>query len=231
MSSITVCAYCGQTPTQITRDHVVPRTLWGDTGLPPRTVTVPACIPCQARWDMQAGYFRNTIIAMIDKGAHKVANVVLEGPVVRSLERDPKAVAAFFRKPRMLPKTTPSGLFAGYHLSFQIDWNRFATVPEKIVRGLFYFKSQVPLDERYTVRVFQGNGFWSVPGFPELLSQMENSAGFGDDVFQVRSVRYDKDHNYTAWLLQFYQQIAFFAWTEPVLPQQQAGADGAAALS
>jgi len=222
------CAYCGQPSPELTRDHVVPRALWGGTGLPGHVVVVPACRPCQERWDLQAEYFRNSAIAMIDKGSHEVANRVLEGPVIRSLERSQKAVAAFFRNPSVLPRTSPGGIFTGFGLAFQLDWERFATVPEKIVRGLFYHKSQVPLSDRHVVRVFPGNGFWADQGVQNLLAVMDASAGFGDDVFQVRCTRDTNDPHCTAWLLVFYQQLAFFAWTEAVVGSAPDAVPGAA---
>lgn len=210
-----ICAYCGQCPPKLTRDHVVPRALWGDSDLPAHVATVPACLDCQQRWDRQADYFRNSIIAMIDSGSHPVANQVLEGTLIRSLRRNPKAVAAFFRNPRMLPRITSGGLFTGYGLAFQLDMDRFVTVPEKIVRGLFYYKWQMPLSERHFVEVFPGNEFWSDEGFQNLLANMSPSAGFGDDVFQVRYTQDEHDLHCTAWLLLFYQTLGFFAWTEP----------------
>jgi len=153
---------------------------------------------------------------MIDKGAHSVADRVLDGPVVRSLERNPKTVAAFFRNLRLLPRMSPGGLFRGYGAAFQLDLDRFAKIPEKIVRGLFYHKSQVPLSKEHAVRVFPGNEFLADQGFQNVLETMDASAGFGDDLFQVRCTRDASDAHCTAWLLQFYQQLIFFAWTEPI---------------
>ena len=115
----------------------------------------------------------------------------------------------------MLPRASSGGLFTGYDLAFQLDWERFATVPEKIVRGLFYHKSRVPLSDQHAVRVFPGNGFWADQGFQNLLATMDASAGFGNDVFHVRCTRDVNDPHCTAWLLVFFQQLAFFAWTEP----------------
>jgi hypothetical protein len=194
-----ICAYCGQCPEEITRDHVVPRAMWGGKGLPSHVVVVPACRPCQERWDLQATYFRNTLIAMMDKGAHPVANRVLEEKVVSSLGRDRKAQAALFHNPRMVPRMSPGGLFLGKGLGFDLDWKRFATIPEKIVRGLFYFKSKAPLPSKYAVRVYVGNTFWEIEGFQSLLAAMEPSGGFGDDVFQVRCTLDKNDLNCTVW--------------------------------
>jgi hypothetical protein len=202
----------------MTRDHVVPQSLWGGKGnLPANVVIVPACPECQQKWDMQAEYFRNTTIAMIDRNANPVATKLLEGPMIRSLRRNEKACAAFFRNPRILPRTSPSGIFTGYGVAFQIDLKRFLTVPEKIVRGLFFFKSQVPLSRTHTVQFCPGDQFWADEGCQNVMAAMEPSVG--DGVFQVRCTRDASDPNCTAWLLIFYRAIGFFAWTEAILGQ------------
>ncbi len=223
-----ICSYCGKPSSELTRDHVVPKALWGGKGnLPSHVVVVPACRPCQEKWDIQAEYFRNTVIAMIDKGAHPVASEVLEGPVIRSLQRNPKTVAAFFRDPRILPRSSPGGIVTGYGLAFQIDMERFNRIPEKIVRGLFYYKSHHPLPSTHGVKVFPGNQSWDDDSFQNLLAVMEPIAGCGDDVFQIRCTRDRTDPCCTAWLLLFYRQLGVFALTQRVeeaLPPQTVNA-------
>jgi hypothetical protein len=216
MSATTpICAYCGQPSSELTRDHVIPRALWGGKGnLRAHVVVVPACRECQQKWDLQAEYFRNTLIAMIDKGTHPVANKVLEGPVIKSLERNEKAIAALFRNPRVVPRKSPGGIITSFGLGFEIDQPRFAMLPEKIVRGLFFHKSGIPLAVSHVVRVLPGNEFWTDEGFQNLLAAMEPGAGCGDDVFTVRCTRDRNDPFCSAWLLVFYQHLGIFAWTE-----------------
>ena len=176
-------------------------------------VVIPACRQCQQKWDLRAEYFRNSLIAMIDKGTHPVANKVLEGSVIKSLERNEKAIAALFRNTRQLPRTSPNGIITGYGLGFEIDWPRFAMIPEKLVRGLFFHKSGVPMADTHVVRVFPGNQFWDDEGFQNLLAAMESGSGCGDDVFTVRCTRDRNDPFCAAWLLVFYRQFGVFAWT------------------
>jgi hypothetical protein len=208
------CAYCGKYASDPTHDHVVPRALWNKRNLPPSTVTVPSCRFCHQYWDREAEYFRNILVAQIDRGAHPVSDRLLEGTVTRSLIRSQSARNDFFRNVRQVEIRNQSGLILGYRAAFEIDLSRFSRSIEKIVRGLFYRKSCYPLPIGYRVTVSRGNEFWNDAGFQNLLSVMEPVAGYGDDVFLMRCVRDGSDENVTAWLLQFYRRIGVFAWTE-----------------
>ena len=101
----------------------------------------------------------------------------------------------------------------GTRIPFEIG--RFNLSVEKIVRGLFFHKNQVPLPASYKVDIFPGNGFWGVQGFQEYLDSMEKPAGVGDDVFQCRCTRDSKDNFVTGWLLLFYKSVAVLAHTVP----------------
>lgn len=181
--------------------------------MPPHPVVVYAC-GCEQKWDRQAEYFRNTLIAMIDRGAHPKTDALLEGPVLRSLKK-PNTLAAMIRGMRLQQHKSAGGIFTGYRPAFQIDLQRFSAVPEKIVRGLFFLKSGRPLATTHKVHVFPGNGFWNDTGFQSLLACMEPSAGCGDDVFHVRSMPDSTDPYGSAWLLVFYSCMALFALTAP----------------
>jgi hypothetical protein len=123
-----------------------------------------------------------------------------------------------FGRQFMLPHFTSADLFTGLRLGFQIDFGRIRPVIEKIVRGIYYFKDKVPLASSHEICVYHGNDFWNDDGFQTLLPQMK-AEHFGDDVFSCRSLR-DPSGN-TAWLLVFYNQLAFFAWTIASQPYEQ----------
>ena len=106
-------------------------------------------------------------------------------------------------------------MILGSRLGFDIDMRRFNKPIKKIVRGLFFKKSKTPLPGTYRVDVFPGNDFWSSPGFSEWLVSWEPLAGCGDRQFLMRCTRDASDPNITAWLLQFYGEVAFLAWTLP----------------
>jgi hypothetical protein len=208
------CAYCGQYTENLTRDHVVPKAMWGETKLPNSMITAPCCRSCHQYWDHEAEYFRNTLVAQIDRGAHPVSDRVLEGQIVRHLVRSGPARRDFFRNVQQFEIRNRSGLILGYRSGFELDVSRFSRSIEKIVRALFYLKSKFALHSDYQVLVARGNDFWNDAGFQNILAAMESVVGCGDDVFLMRCARDRSDPNITAWLLQFYRQIAVFAWTD-----------------
>jgi hypothetical protein len=211
-----ICAYCGEPSGNLTKDHVIPLALWIKGQYPQHPVVVPACRNCQDLYDREVTYFRNCLISMIDMDAHPMAGKLLRGPVVRSIERLSGVMHDFFRNIRRMERKTDAGIIVGTGWAFDIDMTRFNRIVEKIVRGLFYFKSGVPLPKTHNVVIFHGNGFWKLPDFQSLLENMEPFAGLGDDVFMCRAQRDADDACSTAWLFIFFQKIRIFAWTEKI---------------
>jgi hypothetical protein len=120
----------------------------------------------------------------------------------------------FFRNARVVEQRHQSGLILGSRVAFTLDVSRFARSIEKIVRGLFYCKSDDTLASGYKVFVVTSNEFWRDRGFQNILADMSPARGCGDDVFLMRCVRDRSDPNVTAWLFLFYGAVAAFAWTE-----------------
>jgi len=178
-------------------------------------VTAPCCKSCHRYWDGEVEYFRNILVAQIDRHAHRVSDHLLEGPVIRSLKRNSQAWKDFFRNARLVELRNRSGIILAYRQAFEMDMSRFSRSISKIVRGLFYKKSHRPLAPGYRVEVAHGDEFWQDEGFQHNLAIMEPWASYGDDVFMLRCARDSSDWNKTAWLLRFYCSIAVYAWTEP----------------
>jgi hypothetical protein len=209
---VEICAYCGTAIGPFEAEHAVPRCLW-DTKRPSRMVTVPSCNSCNNGYAEDEEYFRTVLVAFAEEGAHPELEKLLAGKVRRSLARNSRLRKEMTKVLGKRPRFTPSGLYAGSGLSFEVDIPRFNRVVEKTVRGLFYYKSQYPLPTDQSVNVFQGNGFWENVGFQDLLAKMEGWAGVGDDVFQCRCARDSSHPDATAWLFIYYKSIGVFAWT------------------
>jgi len=160
---------------------------------------------------------------MIDRNSHPVSERVLTNSVIRSLERSSRAVAELFRGYRLLPRTTPSGIVTEVSPGFQIHLGRINRVIEKIVRGIYYYKSGSKLPAEYGVGVYEGNGFWEDEQTQALITAMSPIEHQGDDVFTCRYVRDNADPNRIAWLLSFYGRIGFFALTERIVVQEPEG--------
>lgn len=217
--TITKCVYCGDERGPFQDEHVVPRCLW-DSNRPSHMITVPACGSCNQGYGKDEEYFRTVLVALTGKGRHPEVEKLLDGKVKRALDRNRRLRSELTRGLGLRPQCTPSGLFAGWSLGFELNLQRFSRVVEKTVRGLFAYKSARPLAPEYAVRVFPGNGFWQDEGFQRLLVEMLEWAGVGDDVFECRCTRDVTDLDVTAWLFVYYRSIGILAWTERRQPAE-----------
>jgi hypothetical protein len=209
-----MCGYCGTETENWTRDHIVPVTLWGRGHLPKHPAVVPACEKCQLLFDVDAEYFRNCLIAMMREGTHAVADRLLATTVKRSIQRNRTVRKELSRNGRIAPITSKGGIIVGTGFQIEIDMPRFNRIIEKIIRGIYFFKSQKILPSEYQVDVYPGNGFWDKPDFNSLLGSMSRSEHFGDDVFAFRYVADRKDTNRIMFLLYFYGDMGILAGTE-----------------
>jgi hypothetical protein len=206
----TTCAYCGNAKENITRDHVVPQALWKDLTKPDGIVTVPACRRCQEIWDMEATYFRN-VLAAITPESHEAVKELFSGAIKRSVDRSKKEMFDLTRNAR----STWQFNSGHYELrsGFDIDMGRFNLTPEKIVRGLLYYKNKKPLPPDYKVAILGASEFLAMPEIETLLMELdERWQCMGDDIFAVRSMR-ESDPNVTAWLFRFYGSAFLMGFT------------------
>jgi hypothetical protein len=216
-----ICAYCGVMARPITRDHVVPKALWKDKPLPPAVITVPSCPECQKEWDRDATYFRNLIVLASDPSDHPAVAELANGPIKRSVHR---------REGKRDYADITRNAVRGFHrfgtsmlepsVRIDIDSQRFDRTPEKIVRGLFFFRNGVPVPRNYEVRIFPGSGFWQAPEFQDILTVMEPWKGMGDNVFAMRATRLAHDTNITFWLMRFYNSSGILGYTWPGDPAE-----------
>lgn len=146
------CAYCGQIAV-LTRDHIPPVTIFA----PPRPsnlITVPACEPCHKPWSKDDEYFRERMC--LNDEAHGHPDVTANLPSVFSALARPQAK---WMRRKLLNDTynanilSPSGLWLGKGLAFDVDLGRICRVVERIVRGLYYRECKNCLPADHDVRV------------------------------------------------------------------------------
>ena len=212
------CGYCGVQTDVWTRDHVVPSTLWGKGHLPDHAVIIPSCDSCRLRFDVDAEYFRNCLIAMMDEGAHSVADRLLSSTMKRSIERNRTVRADLSRNPRVAFRKTESGIIVAGGVCVEFDRPRFNRIIEKIIRGIYFFKSRVVFPSGYQIDVYPGNDFWKDPVVGSLINQMSPKLDFGDDVFAFHFLRDKEDPNRIVWLFVFYGNMGILASTEILCP-------------
>ena len=125
-----VCTYCGVALTKGTRsdDHVVPKCLFSPNqrgGL----VKVPACQRCNNHdKSVDDVYFRDWIVTDIETNVDRVPPSVYQA-FLRAAGSNPdgkvrsKVARAALAGGRWEPRTTPSGLFAGYAVSYPFGYH------------------------------------------------------------------------------------------------------------
>ena len=166
------CGYCGKETPNPTREHIIPSTLWGGKGHKAKfPAIVPACGDCQLLYDKDAEFFRNALLLMMDCEQHPKAKHVLKNGVSRSLKRSRKAVDELFAGLHVAARFTKSGIFIGTDSKIELDLPRFNRIIEKIIRGIYFLKSQKPFPSTHEICVFPGNGFWNDEGFQNLFCQ------------------------------------------------------------
>jgi hypothetical protein len=214
------CAYCGSPTNKPTRDHAIPRALWPDGKRPKNPVIVPACAKCHTEGDREVTYFRNMVVATLDPVKDPVVAALVDGPVTRAIIRDNRLYRDMIERAEFAWRPSAAGFFVEQGVKVPFDGQRFNAPLEKMVRALFFHKSKVPLPKTHKVVIYPGGDFWDKPGSAELIASMHPWQGFGDSVFQFRSVRDAADLSATAWVFVFYQYVGILASTIPIAAER-----------
>lgn len=219
-----ICAYCGS-PNNLRDDHVPPKNLF-----PPRPrpalITVPACADCHSVTSKDDEYFRLKVCLRDDVGHHPDARTNWQ-TIFRSLKRDKSAGLArqVLSDIRYMDLKTPSGLYLGKRMAYDVDMNRIRRVVERVVRGLYFAESGNPLGLSNEVRVYEGEDLARQPR--GVLKQLQQTiliplAGLpptviGDGVFLYSYQIMKENSSYSVWAISFYGRLPFLAMTGPHL--------------
>jgi len=132
-----ICAYCGKHE-HVTADHIPPKAIFA-LPRPDNLITVPACEPCHKPWSKDDEYFRERMCLNDQSHGHPDVNGNLPA-IISSLAR-PQAKGM---KGRLMTDShdvdlvTPSGIYLGRGMAFDVDLKRICRVVERIVRGLYF---------------------------------------------------------------------------------------------
>lgn len=179
------------------------------------TKTVPVHKECNEKHSKEDEFFRNVVVSMQGVDRHPQALDLIYGKMTRSFQNSPHLLRATFKNSRIEPIFTKAGLFLGHAPAFEIDLDRFSRIVTKIVKGLFFLKTCLPLPPHYTVISRFGNPE-GMPTIKEICDSLPNFEGFGDDVFLCRGSPNRDNQNYTFWQLVFYRSVSVVAITLPV---------------
>lgn len=144
---LTRCVYCGVN-VATTRDHVIPRGIWGDVP-PPNLSTVPACENCNQAYSRDEGYFRLCVSTGLAYEHPVVRNETWPGPIRRMLRKGARLRADLVRNARPATLQLSTGLVIPT-ISVLFDPRRIGDILEKMARGTYYvgLKKMLPQDVR-----------------------------------------------------------------------------------
>jgi hypothetical protein len=207
------CTYCGAKRI-VTDDHVPPKNIF----LPPRPsnlVTVPACRPCHGATSADDEYFRTCLCLKRECGNHPDARGNWPA-IFRGLARPEGFKRAFLSSTFTVRQFTPSGLYAGNELGFNVDLGRLFRVVERTIRGLYFHETGNRISSKYGVQIhcedsLRGTSKRDLDELHEtIISPLANMPAtvIGANVFWYR-FGLTTQPPVSAWALTFYGAVSF----------------------
>lgn len=153
-----MCVHCGIRE-GVTDDHVFPKCFFAKPR-PDNLPTVPSCQECNTgqgdggdRPMSEDEEYTRLIYTISDLAQdHPTVNELLDGPVHRSLDRNPNLEAMILNTIQVDTVTQPDGT-ERQRLSFEHNQVRIARALKKMVRGLHYYEWKQPVPKDYTIEV------------------------------------------------------------------------------
>lgn len=151
------CVYCGGVAT-LTRDHIPPKSLFKSPR--PALITVWACATCNGAFSNDDDYFWLTLASR----AETTQNPEATDAAVRAIKHLMRPEAAGFRSAflasvQSVEVKTPSGLYIGDSLAYDVSFRRLNRVAARITRGLFCFEHKTLLAPGYVAAARALEGF------------------------------------------------------------------------
>ena len=205
------CIYCGGDAD--TRDHVPPKSFF-PVPRPSDLITVPSCTACNRGFQLDDDYAQTVLVMREDVGDHPAVTQLLP-KLMRSWERSqgkglPRSIVA---TTRTVPIHTPAGVFLGNAPAYGVSGARMQRFIERIVRALFFSELGYALPAGYALVVILFAEAGSVLTDMQRLLSLKTVHSIGGGVFAYCWASAAEDLNATAWLLTFYDRIAFTALT------------------
>lgn len=220
--SCSICAYCGSAD-DLTDDHIPPKCLFARPR-PNDLITVRACRHCVNDTSKDDEYFRQCLALSEQVGRNKAAAAARKA-VLRSLTRykSPGLRGALVRDFRRLRIQSPGGIELGSRLGFDVQLDRLFKTVARIVRGLYFRRTNMVLGQHADVRVFNDDALRSCP--PDVLSNFRRTilvplAATSRTVIAGGAFSFCVQESVdsrlaSAWALVFFESVSFVALTAP----------------
>jgi hypothetical protein len=218
---IGTCTYCGGL-TEITMDHVVPRTLFTQP-YPPDLITVPACEQCNnINKSSDDTVFRDYLTLDL-YGNQSSGGRAAYPKVLRANERGQSKLARLATSAsEMRPLVTSAGIYLGDFPTAKLEEGTIEGPLMTMVRGLYFYNHRERLPDEYQfsiVRIFD----WDLPDVLRRMSPLHANGPYNyGDVFGYMYFKAAEDPFTTIWLMWFFNSVCFSVSTvEPgiVLPK------------
>jgi hypothetical protein len=202
-----ICGLCGAV-SAVTKEHFVMRGLWPGPR-PHFTETICACSDCNAGTSGDDEYSRNMLAMMCDID-HSQKWEVFNGPVKRSLQRDPAFVRHLLENVKTRSVRSPAGLWVADYPTVPLDVERLNRSLRKIVKGLYCRVRNNPFPAAGRIIII-GQMNARTSAIMEAIEEYAHPPTFdyGDDVFEWKFGQ--NREGLTLWRMNFYRSVSYFA--------------------
>jgi hypothetical protein len=227
-----VCGYCGATST-LTKDHVVPRSLFGSS-VPSNIPSISACRQCNNHLkSADDNYLRDLFASDLRHAQHPVARANF-AKVRRSARNAHSTFAKATIQAQRVNLFTPGGIYVGQAFTVPVDQKRLERIMKTMARGLFFHHTRTilpddPTQVAYSVR------FWDDPtSVMDVVTNLLQAGAPHVEVGDGSVVEYlyaiaPGDPKLSIWLLNFYRRsiwsITTYDPSTPLQPVQPGVAD------
>jgi hypothetical protein len=216
------CVYCGRFG-RLTDDHIPPQALCSKPR-PADLIVVPSCQPCNGGASKDDEYFKTMMVFKDRAGSHPEA-VAIRASVFRGLAmpKKTKFTHRILGSMRHVALRTPAGLHIGRAPGFEVDLVRLDCVVARVTRGLYWHHHdhrRLPDDHEVAVWSEDGLRGITLADAQHLRSTLVDpvlrnpARSIGRDVLRYWYASGDREH-VTGWLLEFYGDVRFVAFTIP----------------
>jgi hypothetical protein len=225
-----ICVYCGERQ-GITRDHIPPKGLFSKPR--PNLVTVPCCVECQSGQSLDDEYFLHMISIRSDIAENSSARAARDS-THRSFAKPAKMrlTRALFRAIKSAAAYSPSGIYLGQRMAYDVDLERLCRVIERTTRGLYFHEFGHRMSDQDDCRTYGIDGFASAG--PDIAAEVQKLWGyaisgkrrdFGEKVFTywVQKIDGPEDSALTLWAFLIYGLVPFLAVTGRKFSPRPAG--------
>jgi len=202
--------FCGKDESfgPMNREHFAFKGLWGGPR-PNGTKTLPAHTSCNKKFSEDNEYFRDVLAMEADAEQHPEVKRLRNGKLNRKIRSRPGAVAKILKNLRSVPQFTPSGLYIGDALKFDVDWPRMERVLQNVIKGVYYTVVGEPLPQECIIRVIDvTDREITDESHLRVIELMVGWQSFGDDVFRCQYVTGNSVPRINC-LMQFYRKRCF----------------------